>query len=452
MDIISYVMGVEAGKKAAGNGTKIELLENVSIPVDFSNGNQFVEVPDGQAVKSAVIQKPTNLVAENIAEGVDIAGIVGTHSGGSSGGSVEGVHFVTFMSEDGTTELYKRPVADGDDCADPVIRGLIAEPEKESTAQYAYTHAGWSASPNGALDSNILKAVKADKTVYANFAAVLRYYTITYYDSDGTTVLKTESLAYGTMPSYKAEKEGFFFNGWSPQLTTVKADASYTALWTETITFAKGTWADIARISEAGEAEQYFKLGDSRTISIGSGKTLTFEIIGFNHDDLADGSGKAGLTIATKTVRGSTYARSEQNSQMSTICNSGFPAELTSIIKPVTKLYNSQGAETINSTTYSKGFSLSASEINVMTGADSQTGVVNLGETYAYYLQNPDAIKHKKQGGGTAYYSYWLRDWNTKVKNTGSSADYLGICYKNGTTVEKAGVTAYHELIFGFCI
>ena len=37
MDIISYVMGVEAGKKAAGNGTKIELLENVSIPVDFSN-------------------------------------------------------------------------------------------------------------------------------------------------------------------------------------------------------------------------------------------------------------------------------------------------------------------------------------------------------------------------------------------------------------------------------
>ena len=89
-------------------------------------------------------------------------------------GDYSDVHFVTFMNEDGSTELYKRPVADGDDCADPVKRGLISEPTKESTAQYNYTHVGWSASPSGALDENILKAVKADKTVYANFAAVLR--------------------------------------------------------------------------------------------------------------------------------------------------------------------------------------------------------------------------------------------------------------------------------------
>ena len=54
----------------------------------------------------------------------------------TGGGSVEGVHFVTFMSEDGTVELYKRPVADGDDCADVVERGLIPAPTKESTAQY----------------------------------------------------------------------------------------------------------------------------------------------------------------------------------------------------------------------------------------------------------------------------------------------------------------------------
>ena len=78
MDIVSFVMGMSA----AGEKDKTELLENVEIPVDFSNGDQFIEVPEGQAVKSAIIQKPETLVSENIAEGINIAGIVGTHSGG----------------------------------------------------------------------------------------------------------------------------------------------------------------------------------------------------------------------------------------------------------------------------------------------------------------------------------------------------------------------------------
>ena len=72
-DILSFAMG-----RASGGDSNIELLENLQIPVDFSEGNQNIYAPDGTAVKSAVIQKPTNLVAENIAEGVDIAGIVGT--------------------------------------------------------------------------------------------------------------------------------------------------------------------------------------------------------------------------------------------------------------------------------------------------------------------------------------------------------------------------------------
>ena len=59
-------------------GSDFDLIENLPIAVDFSQGNQFVEAPEGQAVKSAVIQKPTNLVPENIAEGVNVAGITGT--------------------------------------------------------------------------------------------------------------------------------------------------------------------------------------------------------------------------------------------------------------------------------------------------------------------------------------------------------------------------------------
>lgn len=58
-------------------GPDIELLENLPITVNFSSGNQLITAPEGTAVKSAVIQKPGNLVSENIAEGIDIAGVIG---------------------------------------------------------------------------------------------------------------------------------------------------------------------------------------------------------------------------------------------------------------------------------------------------------------------------------------------------------------------------------------
>lgn len=60
-----------------------EILEDMSIALDFSGGDQEVVAPDGFVVKSAVIQQPANLTPENIAEGVDIGGIIGTLVGGS---------------------------------------------------------------------------------------------------------------------------------------------------------------------------------------------------------------------------------------------------------------------------------------------------------------------------------------------------------------------------------
>ena len=149
----------------------------------------------------------------------------------TGGGSSADVRYVTFMSEDGTVELGKKAVATGDDCADPIARGVFPTPTKESSVQYNYTFYGWATTPNGAADSNWNKAVTEDRTVYANFASVVRYYTVTYYDEDGTTVLKTESLAYGTMPSYLPEKDGYELTGWEPELQPVSGTTSYKAQW-----------------------------------------------------------------------------------------------------------------------------------------------------------------------------------------------------------------------------
>lgn len=226
--------------------------------------------------------------------------------GGGVGGSSADVRYVTFMNHDGTVEYGKKAVAYGDDCADPIARGIFSKPTRESDVQYSYTFYGWATEPNGAADADWYKAITENKTVYANFASTVRYYTITYYDSNGTTVLKTESLAYGVMPSYTASKEGYGFGGWTPTLAPVTGNASYVAKWIEKVTFANGSWADIVRIANSGEAQNYFALGDQKTLTYtdpeGNQKTSTVQIVGFDHDDLADGSGKASMSILAVTA------------------------------------------------------------------------------------------------------------------------------------------------------
>jgi hypothetical protein len=72
-----------------GGADAPELLENVPITPDFSGGDQYFAAPAGMAVQSAIILQPSNLIPENIAEGVNIAGIIGTlvaGGGDDSGG------------------------------------------------------------------------------------------------------------------------------------------------------------------------------------------------------------------------------------------------------------------------------------------------------------------------------------------------------------------------------
>jgi hypothetical protein len=198
----------------------------------------------------------------------------------------------------GDTVLYKKAVAVGDDCVNVLSKGLIQTPTKESTAQYKYTYYGWGASDGGAYDANILKNITEDKTVYAIFTSTVRYYTITYYDSDGTTVLKTESLAYGASPSYAPIKDGFNFDGWTPALSTVTGNASYVANFTEAFGLEGASWARISEISAAGEGENYFAVGDTKTILIdGTVGTKTINasykvyILSFNHNSELEGTG-----------------------------------------------------------------------------------------------------------------------------------------------------------------
>lgn len=114
------------------------------------------------------------------------------------------------------------------------------------------------------------------------------------------------------------------------------------------------------------------------SITLTNGKTMTYRIIGISHDDLADCSGKAGLTFLTTSTNissrmnaTSTTEGGWEASELRAKMNSGeiwnlMPSELQSKVKPVSKLTNNADGMDNNAAvteTSDKLFLLSYSEI-----------------------------------------------------------------------------------------
>jgi len=144
----------------------------------------------------------------------------------------------------------------------------------------------------------------------------------------------------------------------------------------------KAVAEDIAAKGEASpawaKAKAAMDAGTVFSIKLTNGKTMTYRIIGMNHDDLTDGSGKAGLTfLATATGTSNhmnptnTNAGGWEKSAARQNMNSGWgwnlmPSDFQSKVKPVTKLTNNVGGKSKNAAvtaTSDRLFLLSYSEI-----------------------------------------------------------------------------------------
>lgn len=342
------------------------------------------------------------------------------------GGSSEDVCYVTFMSEDGTVEYGKKAVAVGDDCADPIARGIFETPTKESTEQHNYTFAGWATEPNGGLDSNALNSVTENRTVYANFAELVRYYTISFYDSDGITLLTEKSVAYGSIPSYTPSKDGYYFVEWTPELAPVTEDASYTAVWIEKPKFATATWAKIIETAQSGNAASSFNLGDERTETItyadGSSEEITWIVVGFDKYASDYKTNTVSMIIAAKhalstkmPIYKSAMAGSYESSDLASYLNGDFfdalPEDLQDGIKDV---YTSSAA-------YATQKVFIPSLVNIgLAEAYTETAL-------AYYDSAEKRIMTLGAGGEAV--EYWARTW----LNQGTYS-----YYKYVTTMGKA--------------
>lgn len=108
------------------------------------------------------------------------------------------------------------------------------------------------------------------------------------------------------------------------------------------------------------KAKAAMDAGTKFTVNLTNGKTLEYRIIGIKHDDLADGSDKAGLTfLATSSI--GEYRMNEvgtnkggwEKSELRAKMNSGeiwnlMPSDFQSKVKPVRKLTNNVGGGSEN--------------------------------------------------------------------------------------------------------
>ena len=162
------------------------------------------------------------------------------------------------------------------------------------------------------------------------------------------------------------------------------------------------------------KAKAAMDAGTKFSTKLTDGKTLEYRIVGINHDDLADGSGKAGLTFeATNSALGyqkmnatNTNAGGWEKSELRGRLNSGdlwslLPAELQSKVKAVKKLTDNQGggkAGTPTATT-DKVFLLSATEV----WGDMQSD----GTQYEYYKSKGVTTSNYSGASSSGY--HWTR-------------------------------------------
>ena len=130
---------------------------------------------------------------------------------------------VTFYFEDGVTVLDSQVLEYGE------TPGTSMIPSKNAEEHYYYTFAGWYPE---------ITPVTGNVSYTPVFTKEPKQYTITFKNYNGRP-LWTTTVPYGETPVYNGEtptrprtqQYSYEFAGWSPELTAVSGDATYTALF-----------------------------------------------------------------------------------------------------------------------------------------------------------------------------------------------------------------------------
>ena len=167
--------------------------------------------------------------------------------------------------------------------------------------------------------------------------------------------------------------------------------------------FGENSWADIILACQTKTVPDTWNVGDSCNMTINN-KTYAIDIIGKNHDDYADGSGKAPLTFQMHTTYATNY---KMNGDAYNNCGwvnclvrkftafpdmkKVMPAEVVAALKAVTKKTSAGNASSVIDTTEDTMFLLSEIEVQG-TRTFSYAGE---GTQYEYYQTAANRKKNR---------------------------------------------------------
>lgn len=202
--------------------------------------------------------------------------------------------------------------------------------------------------------------------------------------------------------------------------------------------FAGWSWAQIIAACQSKQIPPEWKVHDWKNMTI-NGAEYRIDIIGMNHDDYADGSGKAPLTLQLHDcyaagqygiTGGSAWIESKMRTETLPAILALMPAEVQSGIREVTKL--TKHGSSID-TTADKLFLPSVVEV-YEGGSYAYTAE---GQQYAYY--SVQSLRRKKTAGKS-------RDWWTRTRTGGSNVatiSDLGSVASDGITTTSGIDTAF---------
>ena len=205
-------------------------------------------------------------------------------------------------------------------------------------------------------------------------------------------------------------------------------------------------WADIDICGRLGMAQQFFKVGDSKTVNIG-GTNYEVQIIGFNHDDKVSG-GKAAYSFQLVDCLNQTQQMNTSNTntggwngsamrgRMSTY-KSQLPAALRNVIKTVKKKSGTGGGSSSGTQQTNDDLFL-LSEIEIF--GTTTYSVAGEGTQYEWYKAGNSRIK--KVNGSASY--WWERSPYSGDTNAFCGVNSSG--YAGNINAASAGVS------FGFCV
>lgn len=206
-------------------------------------------------------------------------------------------------------------------------------------------------------------------------------------------------------------------------------------------------WADIDICGRLGMAQQFFKVGDSKTVNIG-GTNYEVQIIGFNHDDNVSG-GKAAYSFQLVDCLNQTQQMNTSNTntggwngsamrgRMSTY-KSQLPAALRNVIKTVKKKSGTGGGSSSGTQQTNDDLFL-LSEIEIF--GTTTYSVAGEGTQYEWYKAGNSRIK-KVNGSAN---SWWER--------SPCSGNTNCFCFVNSSgSAGNIGASISFGVSFGFCV